>query len=141
MSRFARETAKGSFEVVTLNGLRAENPQISFPRVITPGLMVRLGLQELRVDPEPAFDPLTETVSSAGLEGRVDHVAQGWVVERLPLAEAADNVRTRRDELLAETDWTQVADAPVEQAVWQAYRQALRDVPEQVGFPWEVNWP
>lgn len=50
-------------------------------------------------------------------------------------------IRTKRNELLADTDWTQVADAPVDQAAWATYRQALRDVPEQEGFPVDVVWP
>ena len=57
----------------------------------------------------------------------------------LPLMSA--EVRTERDAKLAETDWTQVADAPVDQAAWATYRQALRDIPDQAGFPTEVNWP
>jgi hypothetical protein len=51
------------------------------------------------------------------------------------------NVRTKRNKLLAESDWTQVADAPVDKAAWATYRQALRDITEQDGFPKEVNWP
>jgi hypothetical protein len=43
--------------------------------------------------------------------------------------------------LLKESDWTQVADAPVDQSAWADYRQALRDVPQQSGFPQEVVWP
>ena len=53
----------------------------------------------------------------------------------------AKSVRSSRDEKLKETDWTQVADAPVDKTVWATYRQALRDVPNQSGFPWEVTWP
>jgi hypothetical protein len=53
----------------------------------------------------------------------------------------ADQVRAERDQLLATSDWTQVVDAPVDQAAWAEYRQALRDVPEQVGFPENVVWP
>jgi len=55
--------------------------------------------------------------------------------------ELAVQVRAERDKLLDEGDWTQVADAPVDQAAWATYRQALRDVPEQVGFPNDVTWP
>jgi len=55
--------------------------------------------------------------------------------------ELAVQVRAERDRLLDESDWTQVADAPVDQAAWATYRQALRDVPEQVGFPNDVTWP
>mgnify|MGYP003666446236 FL=1 len=54
---------------------------------------------------------------------------------------AAAEVRTERDAKLAATDWTQVADAPVDQAAWATYRQELRDVPAQAGFPNAVDWP
>jgi hypothetical protein len=56
-------------------------------------------------------------------------------------AEQAKSVRTSRGEKLKDSDWTQVADAPVDQAAWAAYRQALRDVTGQQGFPWTIDWP
>lgn len=49
--------------------------------------------------------------------------------------------RAQRDTLLASSDWTQVYDAPVDQEAWAAYRQALRDIPQQEGFPATVVWP
>jgi len=55
--------------------------------------------------------------------------------------EQAKSVRTTRDEKLKDSDWSQVADAPVDKTVWATYRQELRDVPTQSGFPWEVTWP
>ena len=56
-------------------------------------------------------------------------------------AEQAASMRKQRDEKLAECDWTQVDDAPVNKAAWATYRQALRDVTAQSGFPWTVEWP
>lgn len=56
-------------------------------------------------------------------------------------AEQAAAVRADRKTRLAECDWTQVADAPVDKAVWATYRQALRDITKQAGFPWQVSWP
>jgi len=53
----------------------------------------------------------------------------------------AEEVRKQRNALLVESDWTQVADAPVDVEAWADYRQALRDVPDQYGFPWSVEWP
>jgi len=53
----------------------------------------------------------------------------------------AAQVRAERDRLLAESDWTQVPDAPVDSTAWADYRQALRDVPQQAGFPNDVTWP
>jgi len=56
-------------------------------------------------------------------------------------AEQAKAVRADRTRRLAETDWTQLADSPVDKTVWANYRQSLRDVPTQAGFPWNVQWP
>jgi hypothetical protein len=56
-------------------------------------------------------------------------------------AEQAKSVRATRGEKLAECDWTQVADSPVDKAIWATYRQALRDVTTQSGFPWTITWP
>ena len=55
--------------------------------------------------------------------------------------EQAKAVRDQRNQKLAASDWTQVADAPVDQAAWAAYRQALRDISNQAGFPWNIEWP
>lgn len=49
--------------------------------------------------------------------------------------------RAERNRLLAACDWTQVPDAPVDAAAWAAYRAALRDVPQQAGFPEVIDWP
>ena len=56
-------------------------------------------------------------------------------------AEQAKSVRATRGEKLEDSDWTQVADAPVDKAVWATYRQALRDITAQSGFPWTITWP
>jgi hypothetical protein len=57
------------------------------------------------------------------------------------LAPTADQIRAQRNALLAACDWTQVADAPVDDLAWAVYRQALRDIPDQAGFPASVEWP
>jgi hypothetical protein len=56
-------------------------------------------------------------------------------------AEQGENVRRTRNQKLTETDWTQLEDSPVDKVAWATYRQALRDVPTQEGFPWTVEWP
>jgi hypothetical protein len=56
-------------------------------------------------------------------------------------AEQAKSVRASRTEKLKDSDWTQVADSPVDQAAWATYRQALRDITAQEGFPWDIEWP
>ena len=56
-------------------------------------------------------------------------------------AEQAKSVREQRNTKLSESDWTQVADAPVDKAAWATYRQALRDISKEAGFPWTIDWP
>lgn len=50
------------------------------------------------------------------------------------------DARGYRNGLLAETDWTASSDVTMSDAM-KAYRQALRDVPAQSGFPTTINWP
>ena len=75
--------------------------------------------------PAAAIEPLTD-------EAWTEHVrARSWA-----------GVRARRDVLLAESDWTQLPDAPEPTAAaWRDYRQALRDLPEQGDDPDAVTWP
>ena len=51
-----------------------------------------------------------------------------------------DNIRSRRDQLLKESDWRAVSDRQLEPE-WKEYRQALRDISKQEGFPHDVEWP
>jgi len=50
-------------------------------------------------------------------------------------------LRAKRDAALIASDWTQLPDAPVDRFIWAAYRQQLRDITSQQGFPWGVVWP
>jgi hypothetical protein len=53
----------------------------------------------------------------------------------------AAQARAQRNSLLAASDWTQIPDAPVNAQAWATYRQELRDIPQQAGFPVNINWP
>jgi len=61
-----------------------------------------------------------------------EEVRSEWWLERM---------RIHRDRLLAASDWTQIADAPVDKAAWAAYRQALRDFPATWVPSEEANFP
>ena len=56
-------------------------------------------------------------------------------------AQAAAAVRIRRNTLLAASDAEILPDRDTDKAAWAAYRQALREIPEQAGFPFDVEWP
>lgn len=62
--------------------------------------------------------------------------------EAVPVDRVEQSVRIHRDELLKACDWTQVGDVPAAISMkWAIYRQELRDVTHQAGFPLNVVWP
>lgn len=69
--------------------------------------------------------------------------AQESVLNQLAYEESAKccNIRAQRDTRIASTDFYFLKDAPTAPAGLAAYRQALRDVPQQPGFPWVIEWP
>ncbi len=92
----------------------------------------------------PAFDPYTQRITQKPPEHRNGQWFMVWQITSIPeaeIAEMADKVRKDRNQRLSESDWTQLSDAPVDKAAWAVYRQALRDISAQAGFPWEVTWP
>jgi len=62
-------------------------------------------------------------------------------IEQAEIAEAWVDLKKRRHALLIDSDWTQASDAPVDQAAWAVYRQALRDLPDNTTDPRNVIWP
>lgn len=75
------------------------------------------------------------------IDGETTAAEQETAYKAIKDAEQASAVRKSRGDKLADCDWTQVADSPVDKAVWATYRQALRDITTQSGFPWTVTWP
>ena len=73
-------------------------------------------------------------------EGVVVHSVSS-VVDETPATEEIYAARQRRNSLLAASDWTRVADAPVDQAAWAVYRQTLRDITDGEAFPENIIWP
>lgn len=92
------------------------------------------------VDP-PMFDSKTQTCTQLPPQRQGDQWFMVWQVSPIPEAEMAEKVRIERNQRLAESDWTQLSDSPANKATWATYRQELRDISTQVGFPWEVTWP
>jgi len=80
------------------------------------------------------------------LRQQVEAETDAWLefAKQEEIAELAAEVRTKRNKLLGESDITQLIDAPISDAgrtTMQAYRQVLRDIPGQSGFPYTVDWP
>lgn len=62
-------------------------------------------------------------------------------IEQQEIDRAWIMLRRKRDVVLAQCDWTQVPDAPVDREAWAAYRQELRDLPASTEDPRLVTWP
>ena len=139
---------KSTGEIKSQGEVRSMYPNTSFPSQWTPTLVEELGLDPVFESPTP-----TTTRYQTAFKDGVEQDAQGrwlwkWSISEMDDeakaskdAEQAKSIRATRDARLSGSDWTQVADAPVDKAAWATYRQALRDVPAQTGFPWDITWP
>lgn len=133
--------------VVTSSEFRAMHPNTGFPQVLVEEILDAFGA-------DPVFNgPQAQpTRYQVAYRDGVEQVNGKWYT-KFAVADMGDeakaaldeqqatSIRNERNKKLSESDWTQVEDAPVDKAAWATYRQALRDVPAQSGFPWDVTWP
>jgi len=152
----------------TVGQFRRDNPNTSFPRQIPNTILRKYAVYEVTELEKPSYDPLVQTlvVGTPTREvirmkteedctdpdtGEVDADQVGqplygseWEVEHtvqnMEQSVAEANVRSKRDGLLQETDWMALSDVTMSDTI-TAYRQALRDIPSQSGFPFSVTWP
>ena len=70
-------------------------------------------------------------------------VSEGNTAEATDDTLTWDDIRTKRDQILRDTDWTMTSGATVDQAQWAAYRQVIRDIPQTYKdkTPNDVVWP
>lgn len=84
------------------------------------------------------FEGVIKQQAVQGLFGVVDSFVPDISEQEAKIIE----IRERRNLLLRSTDWTQLLDIQINyREVFAVYRQALRDVPQQSGFPENFNWP
>lgn len=132
----------------SIGDLRRDNRSTSFPKNPPEELLAEWDVYPVVTQPQPTFDPHTECLEPTTPE-LVDSVwTAGWVVSSLAQARVqgireglTEDARAIRKQKLAASDWTQLADTPVDSADWAVYRQALRDITEQEGFPYNITWP
>ena len=137
-------------EVVSQGEFRSRNKGTSFPSQWSVELVEELGLDPVFETPAP-----TVTRYQTAYKDGVEQVAGKWVwkwsisemddeAKTAKDSEAAKAVRADRDKRIAETDWIVIKNLELNQnvlGIWEVYRQALRDVPAQPGFPHEITWP
>ncbi len=130
----------------SLTKLREDNPNISFPSEMTESVMSEWDIYEVRPTPKPT--DYTKNI----LEGTpilVEEIYyQNWILEAATEAEINvrislkwEEIRSERNELLKESDWTQLSDIPTEtKNIWTEYRQELRNITTQSN-PFNIIWP
>jgi hypothetical protein len=146
--------------VITESQFRSDNRNTSFPQVLTAEIIDSFGYDPVLEGPQATIIPPYQYSQRDGVEeingqwftkyiaGPVFTDNEDATAEEQEAAyrqriddEQAKVVRDDRNKRLADCDWTQLPDSPADHEAWAAYRQDLRDVTAQVGFPWDITWP
>ena len=130
----------GQPEIYSIGQLRRDNPNTSFPKVPSDALLADWGVYPYTVQDQPTVDYMTQTLKPTSLTEVDGAWTQGWEVSNMSVDDAGRNIRSHRDNLLQQTDWMALSDVTMSPA-WASYRQALRDITAQEGYPYAVIWP
>ena len=132
----------------SIGDLRRDNPNTSFPRNPSDAVLADWNVFPVVEQSPPEYNPANQNLNQLNPTLTAGEWLQTWqvtaasaeeIAERLQSKEA--EVRQQRNELLSACDWTQLPDSPADHEAWATYRQELRDVTAQAGFPWDVVWP
>jgi hypothetical protein len=155
---------RSSGEVKSQGEIRKLFPNTSLPRVWSADVCNQLGIDPVLESPAPEVTryqvankngvtqdangnwvwawTIGPTFTEYTDEEGVTHTAEeqeAAYVQRID-DEQATAVRSDRDKRLSETDWMALSDNTLS-TEWATYRQSLRDITGQEGFPWDVTWP
>ena len=138
---------------------RQLHPSTSFPQQISEATLNDFGADVVFEGPQASGGTVYQYSQAAGVEqldgkwytkyilgpvftdGETTAAEQETAYKASKDAEQAKSVRTSRNDMLKDCDWTQIADSTADKTAWATYRQALRDIPAQAGFPWTITWP
>lgn len=154
-------------ELKTQGEVRRMHSNTSLPRVWDANVCTALGIDPVLAAPKPEVTGYTQAIRNGATQDANGNWVQAWSVVDMFQdttedgvtttkaeheaayqadldAKAATSVRTTRDAKLSESDWMVIKSAETGIALateWAAYRQALRDITAQEGFPHNVIWP
>ena len=149
---------KSTGEIKSQGEVRKMFPNVSFPKIWDDGVCNQFGIDPIFESPTPTTTRY-QLANKNGVEFKNGKWMWAWTIgptftsnEEATAAEQeaayiqridneqADRVRADRDKKLLATDWRFRSDMNPSQA-WIDYCQALRDIPTQEGFPWDITWP
>tara|TARA_R110000737_G_scaffold183559_4_gene207114 strand:+ start:965 stop:1438 length:474 start_codon:yes stop_codon:yes gene_type:complete len=134
--------------------LLKDNLATSFPKELSPELMLEFGAEPVVIGERPEIDGRTQEISISEWPELVDDVwtilhtvmdkSEGKISEFDNLT--ASSNRAVRDELLTKSDWTQISDTPLDgdsKGGWAGYRVELRNLTDHMNWPNlnEEDWP
>lgn len=132
----------------TIEELKKDNPEALIYKDLSDEVLQLFGMYKVVVDPLPDSWPITQTPAQDTVPVLENNVwCLKWTIRDYTVEELADiggAYRQERNILLRECDWTHVTDSNLsdsQKAAWATYRQALRDITGQTGFPLEIVWP
>jgi len=140
-------------EVISERDLYYKYPNISFPKPLTPYVIDTYGFDVILEGSRPQVTPPYETLVRQGIE----EIKGKWFTKyaigpiftnqededsyRLNIdTQASEGIRTNRNNLISKSDWMGCSDFIMSNE-WKQYRQDLRDITTQEGFPHNVEWP
>lgn len=136
---------------------RAMFPNTSMPQQLSEELINEFGADVVFEGPQATGGTVYQYSQAAGVE-QIDgkwytkyilgpvftDAEQEAAYKATKDAEQAKSVRQQRDDKLKESDWRVIKaleSSTPQDFAWAAYRQALRDITAQPGFPWTIDWP
>ena len=146
------KTTNGTVDTYPYNvgQLRRDNPKTSFPKQVPDEMLAEWNVFPVTITNRPTVDHTKNVTEGTpvlinGTWTQVWETTDATAEEITERTEQASNsVRFQRDNLLADSDWrvikAQETGTPMSQA-WVDYRQSLRDITNQTGFPHDVVWP
>ena len=134
----------------SVQNLKNENPNISFPTIISDSLLESFNIYQVEMknsgydnDDTKDVTEVTPTLSgSIYIQTYTISDADTETINKRREIKWSE-VRSGRDSLLSESDWTQFNDSPISGSTltdWQTYRQSLRDITNQ-SDPYDITWP
>jgi hypothetical protein len=125
---------------------------VVFPKILSPHDVEPYGYGMYEFTQQPTltnrYDKLVEGEPIRDEQG---YWRQQWLVVEQTAEEKIETdkrkrieIKIKRNQQLTFTDWTRLDDVSLtveQRAAWAVYRQQLRDITDQAGFPWEITWP
>lgn len=135
----------------SIEKLRSDNPETSFPVVMNEEELKTWSVYPVTEEAAPAFNEATEQLEQTQPKFLNGVWVAGWMIATASTEEQAKRTAEKIEwaekniqSALKNSDYTQLSDYPgteEKKLAFRAWRQALREIPSQSGYPWDIVWP